>query len=228
MAHYHMGGVRVPRAPESRIKGLFAAGEAVGGTSGANRLSGNAITEALVFGEHVGRLAAARAEGIRPRRRVALAEQTIKELVRALPEPGTAGAGKGGGKSPAPVQAEHAAAHAGAGGAAPDGNGPQRRPGADPSDAPRGAPRLTLAAGVVPFNVDVQDWFELRNMLLVAEAVAQAALAREESRGAHQREDFPEYSQPVGAQPGGGPGPGGELLLRPEPVVTIGKEGATA
>jgi succinate dehydrogenase / fumarate reductase flavoprotein subunit/fumarate reductase (CoM/CoB) subunit A len=35
------------------------------------------------------------------------------------------------------------------------------------------------------------DWFDLRNMLLVAEAVARSALARRESRGAHQREDYP-------------------------------------
>ena len=36
------------------------------------------------------------------------------------------------------------------------------------------------------------DWFDLRNMLTVARAVTQAALARTESRGAHQREDFPD------------------------------------
>ena len=43
------------------MPGLFAAGEAVGGANGANRLSGNAITEALVFGRRAGRSAAARA-----------------------------------------------------------------------------------------------------------------------------------------------------------------------
>ncbi|MGH7089719.1 MAG: FAD-binding protein, partial [Stellaceae bacterium] len=42
------------------------------------------------------------------------------------------------------------------------------------------------------FDTRRLDWFDLRNMLLVAESVAAAALAREESRGAHQREDFPE------------------------------------
>jgi succinate dehydrogenase/fumarate reductase flavoprotein subunit len=40
--------------------------------------------------------------------------------------------------------------------------------------------------------LDVQDWFELRAMLLTAEMVVTAALARTESRGAHQREDFPD------------------------------------
>ena len=41
------------------------------------------------------------------------------------------------------------------------------------------------------FNLDLQDWFELRAMLATAEAVVRSALARTESRGAHQREDFP-------------------------------------
>src|SRR5436309_8022799 len=59
MAHYHMGGIRVSTNMESRIKGLYAAGEAVGGANGANRLSGNAITEAFVFGRRAGNRAAA-------------------------------------------------------------------------------------------------------------------------------------------------------------------------
>jgi succinate dehydrogenase / fumarate reductase flavoprotein subunit/fumarate reductase (CoM/CoB) subunit A len=42
------------------------------------------------------------------------------------------------------------------------------------------------------FNTSLADWFELRASLVAAEAVARAALARRESRGAHQREDFPE------------------------------------
>ena len=53
-AHYHMGGIRVNDRMATRVPGLYAAGEAVGGANGANRLSGNAITEALVFGERAG------------------------------------------------------------------------------------------------------------------------------------------------------------------------------
>ena len=61
IAHYHMGGIRVDERMESRVPGLLAAGEAVGGANGANRLSGNAIPEALVFGERAGHFAASRA-----------------------------------------------------------------------------------------------------------------------------------------------------------------------
>src|SRR4051812_34678337 len=59
IAHYHMGGIRVNAKLETSVSGLFAAGEAVGGANGANRLSGNAVTEALAFGRRAGRAAAA-------------------------------------------------------------------------------------------------------------------------------------------------------------------------
>ena len=60
IAHYHMGGVIADERMATEVPGLFVAGEAVGGANGANRLSGNAITEALVFGRRAGRSAAER------------------------------------------------------------------------------------------------------------------------------------------------------------------------
>src|SRR6185295_11926424 len=64
IAHYHMGGVPADARMQTGLPGLLVAGEAVGGANGANRLSGNAITEALVFGRQAGRTAAARAQDI--------------------------------------------------------------------------------------------------------------------------------------------------------------------
>jgi succinate dehydrogenase/fumarate reductase flavoprotein subunit len=61
IAHYHMGGVIADERMLTELPGLLVAGEAVGGANGANRLSGNAITEALVFGRRAGRSAARRA-----------------------------------------------------------------------------------------------------------------------------------------------------------------------
>src|ERR1700720_2024939 len=71
IAHYHMGGVVADERMETEVPGLLVAGEAVGGANGANRLSGNAITEALVFGRRAGTTAAdharrARAPAFRP------------------------------------------------------------------------------------------------------------------------------------------------------------------
>src|SRR5437868_2426889 len=65
IAHYHMGGVAADVKMQTELPGLLVAGEAVGGANGANRLSGNAITEALVFGRQAGRTAAARAKAVR-------------------------------------------------------------------------------------------------------------------------------------------------------------------
>src|SRR3954471_22492667 len=59
IAHYHMGGIRADTDMQSSVPHLFAAGEAVGGANGANRLSGNAITEAFTFGRRAGARAAA-------------------------------------------------------------------------------------------------------------------------------------------------------------------------
>src|ERR1700761_690661 len=62
IAHYHMGGAVADACMATALSGLFVAGEVVGGANGANRLSGNAITEALVFGRRAGRSAAAQAQ----------------------------------------------------------------------------------------------------------------------------------------------------------------------
>ena len=55
-------------------------------------------------------------------------------------------------------------------------------------------PNLTVTDEAL-YNLDLLDWFELRAMLTTAEAVVGSALARNESRGAHQREDFPDSNE---------------------------------
>ena len=62
IAHYHMGGVKADASMATDVPELYVAGEVVGGANGANRLSGNAITEALVFGRRAGKSAAERAK----------------------------------------------------------------------------------------------------------------------------------------------------------------------
>src|SRR5438445_1188487 len=79
IAHYHMGGIAADARMATNVPGLFAAGEVVGGANGANRLSGNAITEALVFGRRAGRSAAERAAGI-------AAQPFRSEAARATPD----------------------------------------------------------------------------------------------------------------------------------------------
>jgi succinate dehydrogenase / fumarate reductase flavoprotein subunit len=183
IAHYHMGGIAVDEGMASRVPGLYAAGEAAGGAHGANRLSGNAIPEALVFGERAGRSAAAHAAthgaAWNPRR-AALAVDEIRRLAE----------GQRGEVSAAVLLEElrELMWHDAGPFRAADGLGRA----AERLDAMRQAlPDLAIAPGR-ECNPTLADWFELRASLIAAAAVTQTALAREESRGAHQREDFPQ------------------------------------
>ncbi len=185
MAHYHMGGLRVDENMATRVAGLYAAGEAVGGANGANRLSGNAITEAFVFGHRAGTAAAKHAKRAKTRRRPAL----MPEL--NYPRPGPRGSNERNSASPAALQMELQKIMW-------EKAGPFRT-GVKLSDAlmrVRDMRDQALTHATIgennSFNLDLHDWFELRAMLTTAEAVVLSALARTESRGAHQREDFPQ------------------------------------
>jgi succinate dehydrogenase/fumarate reductase flavoprotein subunit len=180
IAHYHMGGVRVTPRMETDVPGLLAAGEAVGGANGANRLSGNAITEALAFGREAGRAAAARARAVRPRAALpgaAAARALVEAEGPAAANPAAMFADLqalmtlevGPFRTEAGLRRAEAAL---TGMAASLGEVPPGRPG------PQDPARL--------------DWFDLRQAIPVAQSVVQAALARTESRGAHQRSDHPE------------------------------------
>jgi succinate dehydrogenase / fumarate reductase flavoprotein subunit len=180
IAHYHMGGVRVDETLQSGVPGLYACGEAVGGANGANRLSGNAITEAFVFGARAGRNAARRALQ-RPSLWWPQAAAPALDLLRS--------AQRRDAPNPAAVVAELKALMA-------DMVGPFRTE-AKLHSAVQAIARLKTEIGEIPFSSAAAfdpvlvDWLDLRNMLLVAQSVALPALTRTESRGAHQREDHP-------------------------------------
>ena len=175
MAHYHMGGIRVNAALETSVPGLFAAGEAVGGANGANRLSGNAVTEALAFGRRAGRSAAA------------FAAKTKLQTWDADKAPPFLDS-----RTSVNPAAELVVLQA----TMNNEVGPFRtRAGLERALSHIESLRETCAR--VPASRDRMDaewidWMDLRNMRLVAECVTRAALNRTESRGAHQREDYPQ------------------------------------
>jgi succinate dehydrogenase/fumarate reductase flavoprotein subunit len=180
IAHYHMGGVIADAQMRTDLPGLFVAGEAVGGANGANRLSGNAVTEALAFGRRAGRSAAAYAQRLthRPRH-----EAAVRDAVALI-----AGDAQAPRLNTAAMIAQLQAAMA-------EHVGPLRTK-AKLTQALAAIDALTEQLGPRPppggaFDMQRLEWFDLRNMLIVGHAVAAAALRREESRGAHQREDFP-------------------------------------
>lgn len=182
IAHYHMGGIRVDAEMATTVPGLYAAGEAVGGANGANRLSGNAITEALVFGERAGRFAAQN-HASKPWDG-AWAQDALDDIRGVEPADGDAPTfGALFGELQALMwekvgllrtgnKLEHALT---------------RIREMQAQDLPAMKPR---SAG--PFSMGVQEWFDLRAALATAETIALSALNRTESRGAHQREDLPD------------------------------------
>jgi succinate dehydrogenase/fumarate reductase flavoprotein subunit len=184
IAHYHMGGARVDANMRTRVEGLYAAGEAVGGANGANRLSGNAITEAFVFGAQAGSGAAEKAKRTKFGWDETFATQwrsRIDKLGRDPASPGT---------TPARLQAELQTLMWEKAGPFRSGENLAAALARIEEMQRHVLPHLSVGADR-QFNLDLQDWFELRAMLAAAEAVVRSALARTESRGAHQREDFP-------------------------------------
>jgi succinate dehydrogenase / fumarate reductase, flavoprotein subunit len=192
IAHYHMGGVVTDARMATELPGLFAAGEVVGGANGANRLSGNAITEAAVFGRRAGRSAASRAKQIARRDLPAKPTRAALDLVGGN---GAEHAAVGHRNTAAMIERLQAIMA--------DDVGPFRT-GVKLERALGGIDALTAELGARPppvasaggngnaFDLQRLEWFDLRNMLTVARTVAQSALSRNESRGAHQREDCPQ------------------------------------
>jgi succinate dehydrogenase/fumarate reductase flavoprotein subunit len=173
IAHYHMGGIKVGADMATRVAGLYAAGEAVGGANGANRLSGNAITEALVFGARAGQSAAVYSNKISKTKEFQVRQEGGK--------PSDFNAAERIESLQAVMQQDV---------------GPFRTE----AGLKRALDQIrTLRHELVefrpppgrPFDAAMLDWLDLDTMTRVGEVVAGAALARTESRGAHQREDFP-------------------------------------
>ncbi len=184
IAHYHMGGVRVNLDMSTDVPGLFAAGEAVGGANGANRLSGNAITEAITFGMQAGRAASAYAQANNAASRADM-DTLAAPVLKTLQATDTAA-----------KRANVAALIARLQSTMQTYVGPFRtQEGLEQAQKALAALRVEVdalpLAGDGPQDPVQIDALDLRNMLMVAEAVTQCALNRKESRGAHQREDFP-------------------------------------
>ena len=185
-AHYGMGGIEVdPRTGATAIEGLYAVGESAAGVHGANRLGGNSLAETVVFGKILGSHLADVLDDLLPL--VPLDECAAREHFAALD---VLAAGRGsGGRDPEELIDElrdllwdHA-------GIVRTGDG--LRKGIEKlCDLKGRAGELGLLD--VPVSQGLERAFNLRAMLVAAEAVVRGALAREESRGAHHREDFPE------------------------------------
>lgn len=189
VVHYMMGGVDTDIAGATPLAGLWAAGEvACVSINGANRLGSNSLTELLVFGARAGKAAAeySREQPTAPSRG-ALAQAIDEE--RRLGALLTAEGGSG--ERVAPLREAMQKAMEEGAGIYRDQERIERAAGriADLQERFR---TVALEDRSLTFNTELVALLELAAMLDVAEAIVHAALARRESRGAHQRRDFPE------------------------------------
>jgi len=183
-AHYFMGGVVVDVDTRTEMPGLYVAGEDAGGAHGANRLGGNGVANSTVFGGIAGEVMAGdapRAVTWRDPDEAVLRDEVDRACLPLS-------------KKPAPVH--------------PlrnrlmdvmwDDVGVIR----DADGIERGLKQVRevreelMTIGVddsnLAFNLTWHDWLNLQSLVEVSDVIGRAALARENSRGAHYREDFPE------------------------------------
>jgi fumarate reductase flavoprotein subunit len=189
-AHYMMGGVVFQLDCKTPLLGLYAAGEDTGGVHGANRLGGNGVANSTVFGGIAGEsMAADLASGLswrQPDEAAVLRSIAAHEIPFAT---ASAEAARGvddiGDIREALFEVMW------------DDVGILRTA----AGLTRALGRLAeldvrlsacgVADGDRAFNLSWHDWINLRNLIAVSRTIAAAALSREDSRGAHFREDFP-------------------------------------
>lgn len=208
--HFFMGGVCADDGMATRVAGLYAAGEAMAGLHGANRLGGNALAEAFVFGARAGRLAAEFAlHSGKQSWHAAQAREAAGEMLES------ASIGRGG---DLPALENELKKLAGA------CCGPIRE--GDGLEQGLGRLQELERAFSFPARPEPKDlWasFSFRNKLTVAEMILRAALKREETRGAHFRTDFPLQDDRAWAvNLVIEKGDDGRMTLHPEPVPAAG------
>jgi succinate dehydrogenase / fumarate reductase, flavoprotein subunit len=208
-AHYSMGGVVVdPDTHATDVAGLYAAGEVAAGLHGANRLGGNSLAETVVFGRRAGEAAAAYSASrdiqLRPRDVVRAADQELSSFIRP------------GRQFARPLQR-----------ALRDNMWECCGVVRDQAGLRRGLERVA-DLGELAREVDVRPTSEgfadlahaldLRASLVAAEATLLGALARRESRGAHQRRDFPKLGPDLRVNFRTRFDTDGQLATAPDPV----------
>ena len=189
--HYMMGGVRVDaETQESRVPGLFAAGEVGGGMHGSNRLGGNSLSDLVVFGRRAGLGAAQYAKKLPSMPNVTMDQ--IQAATEEMEEPFQPG------KDINPYDLQKELNHI-----MSTYVGIFR----DEKDLKTGLEKLAELKNKLkrlssqPNRAYNPGWHlcrDLKNMIICSEAITRSALIRKESRGAHSRLDYPELSPELG------------------------------
>jgi succinate dehydrogenase / fumarate reductase, flavoprotein subunit len=191
--HYVMGGVEVdPDTQESAVTGLYAVGECSGGMHGSNRLGGNSLGDLLVFGKLAGEAAKAYADRLREAdRNLVVADEDVKAASHSALDP----FGHEGGENPYTIQQDLQQAMNDLVGIIRTGAELERS--LQEIEAFKERAKQLHVEGHRQYNPGWHLALDLRNMLIVSESIAKAALARTESRGGHTRDDFPQTDHDV-------------------------------
>ncbi|HIF04140.1 MAG TPA: FAD-binding protein, partial [Candidatus Poseidoniales archaeon] len=183
-AHYVMGGVKVDaETQESTVPGLYAAGEVATGLHGANRLGGNSLSDLITFGKRAGTAAAAAASEMDGFLDIDSAE--IESVVEATLAP----LSREGGENPAKVVEDLRDMMQEKVGIIRTGELLSQA--LDELESYRQRGLATAPGGSRIFNPGWHQALEIDAMVDISKMCAMAALAREESRGGHTRDDFP-------------------------------------
>jgi succinate dehydrogenase / fumarate reductase flavoprotein subunit len=182
--HYAMGGIRVDHESQMcpTVPGLFACGEVGAGLHGANRLGGNSLSDLLVFGRRAGLGAKAFIDANPGEPRVDEAQ------VKALLDKAKAPLMREKGENPYVIHDELRESMTRNVGIWRDGDGMKQ--GIADLAAFRERARNVKAHGSSQYNPEWSEAVDLESLFVCAEATARSGLMREESRGAHSREDF--------------------------------------
>lgn len=168
--HFFMGGLKINDKCETNVKGLYACGEVAGGTHGANRLAGNALAETVVFGEIAGKNAAEFASSND------FDYVDTKGFFESLPKITDDSSEKELIKEIKEILWIYL-------GIIRDEKGIKT--------AIKEISKIKNKFENIRSTKDLLEYFKLRNIIFVAEAISIAALERKESRGAHYRSDYP-------------------------------------
>ncbi|WP_332643119.1 fumarate reductase/succinate dehydrogenase flavoprotein subunit [Aeromicrobium sp.] len=186
--HYVMGGIEVdPDSGAASVPGLFAAGECSGGMHGSNRLGGNSLSDLLVFGKRAGAGAAEYVDKL-GENRPKVSDAAVKEARDRSVAPFGDG-GQEGAENPYTIHQELQQSMNDLVGIIRKAEEVEEAQGK--IDELRERAKHMVVEGHRQFNPGWHLALDLRNMLLVSECVAKAALIRTESRGGHTREDHP-------------------------------------
>ena len=185
-AHYSMGGIVVtPKDHWTGVQGLYAAGEVTSGLHGANRLGGNSLAEILIFGKRAGAAASQRSKEIdvhiRSKKVINEAHENLNSWI------------KNGSEVARPLQRSLRNIMWEYGGVVKSKEKLEKG-----LSEIEGLKESTKNLDVRPDSEGYQDLmlaFDLEASIASSEATLKSALNREESRGAHQRDDFKDLSE---------------------------------